>query len=80
MTKYLGDKFEMLASNIPDMVINKICYYFNISAPIFKRCHQQRNSITNIGKSSPTLSHQYDDVINITVNGPLIPHSKPLQP
>ena len=32
-----------------------------------QRCHQHRNSVTNIPKSSPTLSDQHHDVTNITV-------------
>ena len=34
----------------------------------FKTCHRHWNSVNIIHKSSPTLSHQYDDVINITMS------------
>ena len=41
-------------------------YIFTL-APIFKRCHQLRNSVNKIQKLAPTVSHQHQDVINITV-------------
>ena len=36
-------------------------------APTSQRCHQHRNFVTNIPRSSPTLGHQHHDFITITV-------------
>jgi len=36
-------------------------------SPTFNWCQQHRNSVTNIHKSWPTLSHQHHDVAKITV-------------
>ena len=43
------------------------CNIFGRKRPRFKRCHQDRNSHTNIRKLSPTLSHQHHNVADITV-------------
>ena len=44
-----------------------IIFLLSWRALAFKRCHQHRNSVNNIRKLSPTLSHQHHGVTNITV-------------
>ena len=41
------------------LIISATNMYFGRKRPKFKRCHQDRNSHTNIWKLSPTLSHQH---------------------
>ena len=41
-------------------------------APTSKRCHEDLNSVANILKMSPTVSHQHHNVTNMTVALPTI--------
>ena len=43
-----------------------IYYLYKLARPIFKTCHQHRNSVTDIHIQSPSASHQHHDVTNIT--------------
>ena len=44
-------------------------------APTFKRCHQDRNSASNIQKMSQISSHQNHDVTNMTVTPISVSHA-----
>ena len=57
-TKYVGYNFEMLVT------FSHFCHQppqlrLHYRAPTLKRCHHDRNSVINIRKLSPTISHQH---------------------
>ena len=60
-TKCVGDNFKMLVT-ILIMLVTNILYLLTS-----KRCHQDLNSVANILKLSPTVSHQHHNVTNMTV-------------
>ena len=66
---HVGDG-SMLVTEILVTVLaildTNVNYIFTL-APTFKRCHQLRNSVNKIQKLAPTVSHQHQDVTNITV-------------
>ena len=59
----LGKIIPMLLVTISNI---QYLFYMCIGLPTFERCHQHRNSVTDIPKSSPTLSHQHHDVTNLS--------------
>ena len=44
-----------------------LCFYISFGHQLSKKCHQNRNSIINIQKMSPTSSYQHRDFTNIIV-------------
>ena len=58
-TKCVGNNFKMLVTVLAILVTN-INYLFTLaSGNNIQRCRQDPNSVTNIRKLSPTLSHQH---------------------
>ena len=58
-SKCVGDNYKILVTVF--VILGSNIHYFLLwrRPPTFERCHQYRISVSNIHKSSPTLSHQH---------------------
>ena len=71
-TKCFGDNLKMLVTTLAILVANIHYFFHKRLAPTLKRCHQDRHSVTNIQKLSPTLSYQHHCYPNDDkIKGPL---------
>ena len=77
-TKCVGDNFKMLATTLAILVTNiDYLVFINVGHQFSKDVtnlawHQDRHSVTNIQKMSPTLSHQHHCYPNDDkIKGPL---------
>ena len=75
-TKCAGDNLKMLvtlasSSNIQNGSYYRVETFFDeedtITRTSSKRCHQDLNSVANILKLSPTVSHQHQNITNMPV-------------